>query len=876
MCGIAAYIAIDDNCQGRQVIDESLELLRHRGPDGSNVFEVPGEEKSPTVVLGHTRLAIVGNGNATQPLKWTSKNKRFYLIHNGEIYNFKNLRDHLISNQECTDDDFKTDGDSEVLLACLSLQGIDCTLQSIRGMFAFVFAESLITDDGEQVKRIVAGRDPFGIKPLCYACDNPQGKIFFTSEFQALPHNIGLGSVQDVLPSSFIEITFLMESDRQKFQICEHKYEVFQSIAPCVSRDEQLSAISSNLTDAVSARIPKGVSFAVLLSGGFDSSLLCRLVADLIYPETLFTFTIATSKGALIDSDCHDLSFARLVTQEASNIVHEEVTFSFNDGLRVLPDVVKSIESTDVAMIRAGVPLHILSKHVSARGFKVVLCGEGADESMAGYRLFEDYSAAEGDAFLHELDRRLFNIDTAELQRVDRCTSAHGLEARVPFMDVDYVKVAMGIPAEEKMAHPSLGRIQKYLLRRAFDEEHYKSKITNKQLLPDSVLYREKEQFADGVGRDWIAELQQYASNLFPGLSLEDAERELYQSYLVQLPGQNELLELIQNRQVRRKQNAHDGRTGKPGSTQPMRWYPVRYDPDLTQLALSKSDATYFLQRVLGWSRDDAIGFFPSLQSLNKVIVSMLERVPFHNLTLLTRPRRPPTMTEIKEDMMSGIGGPCAVVNSFFAVILDKLGFGPHVFLLSCEINKQRDCHVAILVQFKGLRYFVDVANAKPYRHAVHLGDLSTFTGLDGSFSWGLRYNQESGLVELHHGNETAISFHPARTVRYSSFYAMIARSRSDASFGPFLTGLRYCLYPEDASRILAVKDACIFNGNSGKLKHCASTKLDVQTFAVKPPFADIPGFKELIDEAIAVLERENPGWFDRSRRILLEKGIAE
>ena len=133
----------------------------------------------------------------------------------------------------------------------------------------------------------------------------------------------------------------------------------------------------------------------------------------------------------------------------------------------------------------------------------------------------------------------------------------------------------------------------------------------------------------------------------------------------------------------------------------------------------------------------------------------------------------------------------------------------------SCEINNQSDCHVAILLQLKGLRYFIDVANAKPYTQAVHLGDRSTIEALNGTFQWGLRFNQESGLMELHHSNEKAISFHPANTVPYSSFYTMIKRSRSEVSFGPFLTGLKLCLYPNNVSRILAVRDACIFDGSS-------------------------------------------------------------
>ena len=268
-----------------------------------------------------------------------------------------------------------------------------------------------------------------------------------------MPNNVGLKNIQDVLPASYIEILIKCKTS---WSMREHKYDTFEAITSLstnnhLSHEEHLSAMRSSLIDAVSTRIPvRDVPFAILLSGGLDSSLICRLVADLIYPQTLHTFTITAhdmrDAPSLLDSDCH---FARLIAKEATNVVHEEVHFCQEDGLYVLPHVVQRLETTDAAMIRAGVPLYLLSKHISAQGFKVVLCGEGADESMAGYRLFEEYYITDGDQFSHELKRRLFNIDTSELQRVDRCTSAHGLEARVPFLDVTYVNEVMKIKVEE-------------------------------------------------------------------------------------------------------------------------------------------------------------------------------------------------------------------------------------------------------------------------------------------------------------------------------------------------------------------------------------------------------------------------------------------
>ena len=172
------------------------------------------------------------------------------------------------------------------------------------------------------------------------------------------------------------------------------------------------------------------------------------------------------------------------------------------------------------------------------------------------------------------------------------------------------------------------------------------------------------------------------------------------------------------------------------------------------------------------------------------------------------------------------------------------------------------------------------MANAKPYNLAVHLGDSSTFTTRSAdAFIWGLRYNDESGLIEVHHSNEKAVSFHPSTTVPYSSFRAMIARSRKDCNFGPFLTGLRFVLYPyHNASRILAVRDSCIYDGSNllTQRKYCAVTKDDIRSVANRLPFARIDGFKELVDEALSILDNERSGWFERSRKFSHEEDVSE
>lgn len=197
----------------------------------------------------------------------------------------------------------------------------------------------------------------------------------------------------------------------------------------------------------------------------------------------------------------------------------------------------------------------------------------------------------------------------------------------------------------------------------------------------------------------------------------------------------------------------------------------------------------------------------------------------------------------------------------------------------SCHINDRSDCHVAILLQIKGLRYFVDVANAKPYTRAVQLGDTTVNSCLGGSFQWTLAYSSESDMMQVRHVNGTqdtvAVEFHPASTVQYSSFYEMIRKSRSNVSFGPFLTGLRLCLYPNNATEIVAVRDASIYHGDSMNCKRCASCTNDLVTIAKSDAFSHIKGFDGLVQNAVDVLDRSHPEWFGKSCTALASKGIA-
>ena len=462
-------------------------------------------------------------------------------------------------------------------------------------------------------------------------------------------------------------------------------------------------------------------------------------------------------------------------------------------------------------------------------------------------------------------------MTSSELQRVDRCTAAHGIEARVPFLDLDFVACCMKFCATDKMSHASLGRIQKYILRHAFDTSS-ENLFAILPILSDDVLYREKEQFADGIGKGWIAHVQKYAVNSEGILDGAMAESTLYKRIFYETK-QNSFLQAVStklhmSRQERRRKSSQkniichklEHISSDKGKLLPCRWLSVSSDFHLNNL-LTKSDACCFVTQVLGWNAYDAAKISPTLETLNRIITSMLERVPFHNLTLLTRPRRPPTLDEIKSDMMLGLGGPCSVVNSFLASLLIALGFGPNVFLLSCQILDRVGCHVAILVQIKGLRYFVDVGNGKPYNEAVPLGDQSIKTSQNGVFQWNLTFNPSTKRMELIHHTKSkygvGLSFDPSETVRFQSFRAMIIRSRSDTSFGPFLTGLRLNCYPLGTSQVAAIRDVTLYEG-SLDCKRVVKTRAQIQEFAKKYFNSSV---QDLLSEALDVLEKQNPTW---------------
>ncbi|KAJ1684129.1 hypothetical protein LUZ63_020698 [Rhynchospora breviuscula] len=428
-----------------------LAEIHHRGPDGSGTRQV-----GPTW-LGHTRLAIVDLDGGEQPLR--APDGEHWVVANGEIYNHVDLRARLGG-------DFRTGSDSEVVLRVVERLGTD-GVHDLRGMYAWAVAGR----DGS----LVLARDPLGVKPLYWA--RVEDRVLAASELRAFPPEVRL-SVEEFPPGHH----WTPETGLVAF--VDLRTDPLGVEAPPLpaytSREQARAAVEETLVRAVQERTMADVPVGVFLSGGLDSSIVAAILARLAAPGVpVHSFAAGTP-------DSSDLAAARVVAQHLG-LVHHERVYTDDDVVEVLPDVVRSIESYEPSLVRSAVPNYLLAE-LAARHVKVVLTGEGADELFAGYHHFRDMDVAELQAALADGIDTLHHLN---LQRCDRVTMAHGLEARVPFLSRDLLAVAARVPMEWKLLGED-GQEQaqeKALLREAFAG-----------WLPESILWRRKEQFGDGSG----------------------------------------------------------------------------------------------------------------------------------------------------------------------------------------------------------------------------------------------------------------------------------------------------------------------------------------------------------------------------------------
>ena len=453
MCGIAAVHDLSE-APSRERLRENAALgedmlsrLHHRGPDGH------GSRLVGRTWLGHTRLSIVDLAGGRQPL--ADATGRRWVVANGEIYNHADLRDRLPGP-------FTTDSDSEVVLHVLSTLGTD-GIHDLRGMWAFCVAD----EDGG----VWLGRDPLGVKPLYWA--RHDGRLLVASELHAFPP----AARPDV--EEFPTGHFWTPGTGLQAYVDLHDDPLggAKGIGPdFTSREEARTAVRETLVTAVRERMMADVPVGVFLSGGLDSSVVAAILARESQPgSTVHSFAAGTPGSP-------DLVAARVVA-EALGLAHHERVYTDEDVVEVLPTVVAATESYEPSLIRSAVPNYLLAE-LAARHVKVVLTGEGADELFAGYHHLR---ALDEEALREALVEGVATLHHLNLQRCDRVTMAHGLEARVPFLSRDMLAVAQRIPVRWKLLGED-GQ-EKRLLREAFAG-----------WVPDEVLWRRKEQFGDGSG----------------------------------------------------------------------------------------------------------------------------------------------------------------------------------------------------------------------------------------------------------------------------------------------------------------------------------------------------------------------------------------
>lgn len=481
MCSIFGILELED--AGREERHRALRqsrLLRHRGPDWSGSFT------HPHAVLAHERLAIVDVNTGAQPL--LSVDGDCALAVNGEIYNHQILREGLLQDYA-----FTTASDCEVIIPLYQREGRAC-LQALRGMFAFVLY------DASRDHWLIA-RDPVGIIPL-YTGRDAQGHLYVASEMKALMEVCT--QVEEFPPGHAWQ-----KGEAVPTPYFNPAWQDFDSVA---TEETSREALFDALDASVRSHLMSDVPYGVLLSGGLDSSLIAALAArhaerrveddeqTRAWWPRLHSFAVGLEGSP-------DLVAAQQVA-DAIGTVHHGFTYTIQEGLDALEEVIYHLETYDVTTIRAATPMYLMARKIRAMGIKMVLSGEGADEIFGGYLYF--HKAPDARAFHEETVRKVQRLHQFDCLRANKAMAAWGVEARVPFLDQDFLDFAMSLRPADKMV-PADG-MEKQLLREALGH-----------LLPDAVAWRQKEQFSDGVGYGWIDALRDHAAAQVSDLALEQA-----------------------------------------------------------------------------------------------------------------------------------------------------------------------------------------------------------------------------------------------------------------------------------------------------------------------------------------------------------------
>ena len=466
MCGIVcAFDLKSTSSELRPQILEMSKKIRHRGPDWSGVYS------DKNSIIAHERLAIVDPTSGQQPL--LSDDGSLILAVNGEIYNHEELRHDYVSDYK-----FKTKSDCEVIIPLFKEMGPDF-INHLNGIFAFALYDNKTTD-------YFIARDHMGIIPLYMGWDK-DGTFYVASELKSLE---GICGKIELFPPGY----YLTNSEKEPVKWYDREWSKYENIK---NNKTSIEDLHDALSDAVHRQLRSDVPYGVLLSGGLDSSITSALAKKFSskriesndkksawWPQ-LHSFSVGLEGSP-------DLKAAKLVADHIGTI-HHEVKFTIQEGLDAIREVIYHLETYDVTTIRASTPMFLMARAIKSLGIKMVLSGEGADELFGGYLYFHKAPSARD--FHEETVRKLNKLHQYDCLRANKSLAAWGIEGRVPFLDKEFIDVAMRLNPKDKMITPE--RMEKWVLRKAFES-----------YLPESIVWRQKEQFSDGVGYSWIDTLK--------------------------------------------------------------------------------------------------------------------------------------------------------------------------------------------------------------------------------------------------------------------------------------------------------------------------------------------------------------------------------
>ena len=482
MCGIVCAFDLKESSEKlRSQILEMSKSIRHRGPDWSGIYS---DERA---ILAHERLAIVDPASGKQPL--FSKDKNLVLAANGEIYNHQVLRKQFEGKYE-----FQTQSDCEIILA-LYQEKQSAFLNDLNGIFGFAVYDS------ENDSYLIA-RDHMGIIPLYIGWDK-NGTFYVASELKAME---GTCNKIEVFPPGH----YLSSEDGQITKWYQKDWMEYEAVK---ENETSINELREALESAVHRQLMSDVPYGVLLSGGLDSSITSAIAKkyaqkriesgdtkEAWWPQ-LHSFSIGLEGSP-------DLAAAKVVSDHIGTI-HHEVTFTIQEGLDAIRDVIYHLETYDITTVRASTPMYLLARVIKSMGIKMVLSGEGADEIFGGYLYF--HKAPNAEELHKETVRKLDKLYQYDCLRANKSLAAWGIEGRVPFLDKEFMDVAMRINPKDKMINGE--RMEKWVLRKAFES-----------YLPASVAWRQKEQFSDGVGYNWIDTLKELVESSVSDNQMQQAK----------------------------------------------------------------------------------------------------------------------------------------------------------------------------------------------------------------------------------------------------------------------------------------------------------------------------------------------------------------